>query len=242
MSGDTAESPDDPADQKLEFDPSYSSTAPVDWELEIAGSLHENADRESHIEEEPRRIHASQIAQCPRQATRSKLGLGTPDTDSLGKARVGALIHEWLEEVAPVSCLLREEEFEKEYADPSGNGSVVVTGAVDAYDPANEIVYDYKTRGGWYRFDPPTERHVDQLMVYMGLTGATKGRLVYISRKDLSVNVWPEDRTIKFNEEHFETLLDKARRIRDAIRDEGPISSVEQIPFQPCDCWLCRMN
>lgn len=209
----------------------------IDFEAEIQAALRDDRDPESHRELDPRKFHASQIGYCKRQAYLSKIGV--KDTDSvLGTFHTGTMVHEFMEhEVGPRLPDVMELETPVEH-DLAG---VTFVGHADAYDPrAGGVVYDFKSRAGWYNFDPPTQRHMDQLQVYMHALGADHGQIVYISKKDLEVRTYPEDgATFEQNAAHMTNLRTKAAEIRDAILRNGIAQDESEVPFDRCGCWIC---
>lgn len=207
----------------------------TDYSEEIQAALERENDPTSHVEPEPDVFHPSQLAYCKRQCYLSKLGL-TDNTEILGTFKTGTLIHEWIEDhVAPN---LPDLEFEKPVH--AEVGGITITGHADAVDPENSVVYDFKSRASWYRFDPPTPRHVNQLQLYMAATGMDYGRVVYVSKKDLEVRPWPEDSAFERDADRVDELFEKAREIRDHVEAEGPATSTSEIPFGKCGCFVCR--
>jgi len=207
----------------------------LDFESAVDGALQEANDPESHVEREPAVFHPSQIARCERRAYCSKLGLDD-QSDILGVFQTGTLIHEFLEDL--LAEQFSHAEFEKEIAlDVDG---VEFVGRTDCYDPEANAVYDFKTRASWYNFDPPTQRHLDQMYVYMAALDAEYGQVVYLSKSDLEVRTWPEDGFFEFSEERFDELVAKARRIALVIEEQGIADSVEDVPFDRCGCYFCQ--
>jgi hypothetical protein len=207
----------------------------LDFESAVDGALQEANDPESHVEREPAVFHPSQIARCERRAYCSKLRLDD-QSDILGVFQTGTLIHEFLED--HLAEQFSHAEFEKEIAlDFDG---VEFVGRTDCYDPEANAVYDFKTRASWYNFDPPTQRHLDQMYVYMAALDAEYGQVVYLSKSDLEVRTWPEDGFFEFSEERFDFLVAKARRIALVIEEQGIADSVEDVPFDRCGCYFCQ--
>lgn len=219
--------------------------APIDWGAQIARTLHVNNNGDSHTERgDAVTFHPSQLSRCKRQATISKYGLEEHDTKTLGAFHVGTLLHEWLEgELAGrLPGVEHEIPVTNSYADPDGGGGIIeITGHADVYDEHAGVVYDFKTRGGWYKFDPPSERHINQLTLYMDALGADAGQIVYINKKDMGVRTWPDGETFAFDPPIRDGLLSKAREIRDAVTDMD-VMAVSDVPFDPCGCWLCNME
>lgn len=205
----------------------------IDFERELQLALERANDSESHVERDAATMHPSQIAACKRQAYLGKLGL-KDHTDILGTFQTGTLIHEFIEDYVGDHV---DAEFEK--AVELERDGVRFVGHTDCYDPAANAVYDFKSRNGWYRFDPPKDRHLDQMHVYMAATGAEYGQVVYVNKGDLEVRTWPEDGFFEFDPERFEAIVTKAQQVRDAVQDHGIASSEGEVPFDRCGCFLC---
>ncbi|WP_114578488.1 PD-(D/E)XK nuclease family protein [Saliphagus sp. LR7] len=209
----------------------------IDFDQAVQTALEDANDPTSHVERDAETFHPSQICMCERRAYCSKLGLDD-QSDILGVFQTGTLIHEFLEErfteQFPDAEVEREIEYETE--------DVRFVGRADCYDPATNAVYDWKTRSSWYNFDPPVDRHLDQIHVYMAALGADYGQVVYLNKGSMEVRTWPEDGLFEFDPERFEAIVEKATRIRDAIDAEGIAESAEEIPFEKCDCYFCSQE
>lgn len=206
---------------------------PIDFAGELQEALVELEDLESHTEYEPSVIHASQIGYCERQAYLAKFGL-KDNTDALGTFRIGTMIHEFIEE--QLGSRLPHCKFEIPIN--TAIDGIEFVGRADCYDPISGAVLDVKSRHGWYKFSPPTQRHIDQLLVYMDALDAQCGQVVYVSKKDLEVRTWPEDNYFEFDQERFDHLVEKAKTIRDSAKAGVP-TKADDIPFAPCGCWVC---
>lgn len=212
----------------------------IDFEAKIDDALAAANDPESHVERDPDTFHPSQLALCDRQAYCSKLGL-KDDSDILGIFQTGTLIHEFLEE--HFADVFEDVPAELEHAVESTDQvtGIDIVGHADCVDFGNGVVYDFKTRNGWYNFDPPVQRHLDQLHLYMGaLKGIDEARVIYISKSDMEVRQWPDDGTFSFDEDCHAELLDKAAHIRDAVAEQGIAESPAEIPFDRCGCFICE--
>ena len=236
-----SESSDDLGDFEEFRTDEVSAPEPIDWEKQLARTLAVANDDDSHTERNAVRFHPSQLARCPRQATISKFGLEDHDTETLGVFQIGTLVHEWLETElgGRFPGVHAEHPVQAEYRRPGNSGVVEVVGTADVYDGHDGVVYDWKTRGGWYKFDPPSERHLDQLTLYMDALDAEAGQVVYINKKNLEVRTWPEDGTFAFDPDRRDDLIGQAFEMRAAIKDAGAIETVADVPFEPCGCWLC---
>lgn len=210
--------------------------AVLDWPGLVARKLHVEADPDSHVEEDTRTFHPSQLSRCKRQACLSKFGLDDHDTTTLGTFRLGTMIHEWLEE--SFRDRLQGVEFEKELH-RGYDGPITITGRCDVYDSHGDAVYDFKTRSGWYRFDPPNDAHLDQVALYADMVGADHAQVVYVSKKTLEVKTWPEDGLWTPSQTRVSGLLNKAREMAEVLEETGTPGTKANVPFEPCDCWLC---
>ncbi len=208
---------------------------PIDFEGAMQSALETVNDHESHTEPDAVTFHPSQIALCERQAYLSKLGL-KDQTDILGVFQTGTLIHEFIEEY--VGPQFPTAEFEKPVE--LERDGVRFIGHADCFDPERNAIMDFKSRNGWYRFDPPSDRHLDQIHVYMAATGAEFGQIVYVSKGDLEVRTWPEDGLFVFDPDRFDAILERAQAIRDAIDTHGVADCEADIPFDTCGCYICR--
>lgn len=217
------------------------SPARIDFESEVQTALEAAADDENHVERDPEVFHPSHLVRCPRRAYCSKFGLDD-QREILGVFQTGTLIHEFLETQLGERFAADSVAFEEdiEYTDDRG---ITITGRSDCIDRRAGVVYDVKTRGGWYNFDPPTQRHLDQLYLYMaGLEGVEHGQIVYLSKKDMEVRTWPDNDLFEFDSERYDELIEKAVRLRDAIEAHGIADSAADIPFERCDCYFCSQE
>lgn len=215
----------------------------IDWQTQIERTLYAQHNETSHTEEHDAVFHPSQLARCERQAVISKFGLEEHDTETLGVFKIGTMIHSWLEE--SLDGRYPGVEFEKElsneytYRADGMEKTIKITGRADVYDSHENTVYDFKTRNGWYKFDPPNDRHVKQLSLYMDALDAEHGQIVYINKSDLEVRTWPENDVYDFEQGVVTNLVHKAQDIRGRIEDTE-IETIDDVPFEPCGCWLCN--
>lgn len=222
----------------------------IDFSHEISEMLHSTNNNDSHREMDYKTFHPSQLANCKRQCLLSKLGIVRHDTETLGTFRIGSLIHSHLENNMPE--FLDNVEFEKElevtlYSENHENEiPIVLTGHCDCFDYKNNVVYDFKTRSGWYKFNPPSQRHIKQITTYMrmikesGTYENLSGQVVYVSKKNMSVKCWPEDASFEYEHSVCNNLLQKARKVQSALLQEGFPTCESEIPFAKCGCWICN--
>lgn len=211
----------------------------IDWESKLERKLHVDENGDSHTEYDTNTFHPSQISRCKRTCVKSKFGLDEHDTSTLGTFRIGTIIHEWMEN--SYRGKIDGVEFEHPVQYESDNG-IKFVGNCDVYDSHENAIYDFKTRSSWYRFDPPDESHLDQLTVYMAALDADYAQVVYISKKNLEIRTYPEDRLFKFNQDRFRQLVEKADEIRNALDEHGQPETLDEIPFEPCGCWICSQE
>lgn len=212
----------------------------IDFVSTIQSTLTRLNDEHSHTELDPYTFHPSQLAKCPRQCYNSKLGL-LDHTDALGAFHTGTTIHEFMEnEVIPSL----DVETQCEVAIETEMNGLTIVGHADLYEPGTNTVYDYKSRASWYRFNPPIERHLDQVYLYMKALGASQGQIVYLAKSDLEVRTWPPESAgidaFGLDPGRVQDLLEKGKHIAATIIDEGYPTGKEDIPFEKCDCWLCE--
>lgn len=208
----------------------------IDFRDLIHRELRASSDPESHVERDTFTFHPSQISRCRRQATISKLGLDDHDIQTLGYFEIGTVWHSWLED--RLDGAIGGVTFEKDVT--YEEDGIRFVGRCDVYDAVENTVYDFKTRSGWYKFDPPDESHVNQLTVYMAALGAELGQVVYLSKKDLSVKTYPDGECFAFDRDRMDRLVDKALDIRMTLEENGLPERVADVPFDPCGCWLCE--
>nr|WP_233739954.1 PD-(D/E)XK nuclease family protein [Halovenus carboxidivorans] len=162
----------------------------------------------------------------------------------LGVLQIGTLVHEWLEEQFSdrFPGVHHEIPITQEYDRSGYHGLVRVTGHADVYDAHDNVVYDWKTRGGWYKFDPPSERHLDQLTLYMDALDADAGQVVYLNKKNLEVRTWPDNDTFAFEPDRRDRLVEQAFEMRETLKDVEEIQTKTDLPFERCGCWLCEQE
>ena len=202
---------------------------PIDFES-LVETLAADDEDGSHTEFHPSVFHPSQVGYHPWLIYVKKLGLD--DTSDLaGTFHVGEMIHREIQnELARRPGITPSEQIEVpvEFEDDG----LTFLGHADLYDPDARIVYDIKSRANWYNFDPPVDRHVDQLHTYMRGLGVEHGQVIYVSKKDLEVRTWPEGAPFTFDEQRWAEITARCKRVRDAIVDNGFATSEDEIPFE----------
>lgn len=211
----------------------------IDFQDLIGRALEEQNDEDSHVETSADVFHPSQLANCKRQCVISKYGLNDHDVGTLGTFHTGTMIHEWIEESLDgrIPAVEFEKDVSKKYDDPE----VAIKGRCDAFDHVDNACYDFKSRASWWKFDPPSERHINQLTLYMDMLGADRGQVVYVCKKNLEVKTWPEDGMFEFDPDRRDKLLQKAETVRDACMGDKP-ESIDEVPFDKCSCWICNKD
>lgn len=208
---------------------------PIDFESAFETILEQQVENDDHERsKEIDEFHASDISNCTRRAYLRKYDL-LDHSSAYGSFAAGTLYHEFAEEYLPE--YFSECKFEIE-GEARGDGNTFL-GRADMLDPDNNVVIDLKTRAGWYNFDPPTPRHVDQLHVYMRMFGYGRARIVYMSRKDFDLRVYPEDGYVEFDYDRWSEIVERATAIRESVEEYGVAESEDEIPFEKCDNWLC---
>jgi hypothetical protein len=173
-----------------------------------------------------------------------------PDTQ--GRFQLGDFVHNYIQEqVLPGHMTMHENQVRVEV------DGLTLKGHYDCFD--GNTVYDFKSRSGWYRFDPPYNYHIDQLHVYMKALGVQQGLMVYISKKDFSVETYPDyfgqsserdqvaeqGKLVEFQESRWEQIVEKARKVHDVLETNGFPTSIEEVDqhFPNCgDCMGCKFE
>lgn len=226
----------------------------INWKQTIEDTLARENDNDSHTERDLGTFHASQLGKCKRQATISKLGLESHSPETLGNFLAGTLFHEWVEENVEIENLVFETPvIHKETTPQRPEKTLNFVGHADAWDTENNVLYDFKTRGDYFRggfqyLETPVDRHVDQLHIYMRALEVERGQIVYVDKKNPAhVRTWPEDGLFDFDWERYRDLVRKARDIQKALMAFKDMNgrlpeTKEQVPFEKDDCWVCEQE
>lgn len=220
----------------------------INFREEVQEKLRER-NGHSHTELDTTTFRASSVGKCPRHILLNKLGVKQHDAETQGKFQTGDFIHNWIqEEILPRHPTMHENQVEIE------EDGVRIVGHYDCFDPINGVVYDYKSRDGWYRFEPPVERHLQQLEVYMRALNLKdpRGLMIYVSKSDLFVETYPDhfgitkeredveseqDELVEPSEQRWNKILEKVTEVQDYLEENGFPASEEEVnaAFKPCD-------
>lgn len=230
----------------------------LNWQQWLNDCIEEKSDPLSHFEPDPFTFHPSQLTYCKRQCYLSKLSIKENKPKTLRIFEMGNIIHEYLQDHLSENDDEGRFSIEKPLTVtiPSHN-DITLTGHCDVFDNALNIVYDFKTRNGWYKFDPPNERHMIQIELYQYMLWRTLldegkidkdtdiyGQVVYVNKADLEMRQVPEDTLTVFNpsnQEYVKDILEyKANTIGRTIEKRGLPTCKDEIPFSKCDCWVCN--
>lgn len=234
----------------------------IDWQNWLDEKLEEQNERLSHFESDAYTFHPSQLSKCKRQCYISKLGLVEHEPETLRIFEMGNIIHEYLQDLIRESESFERFEIEKDLqVEIPSTRDITLTGHCDLFDNELNIVYDFKTRGSWYNFEPPVKRHMIQISLYQYMLwrqmiqnndsfdekDSIYGQIVYINKKNMEIKQEPKDTFEVFNpqidESHVmlaKNALKKAHKIGDSIETNGIPNSTSCIPFDKCGCWLCN--
>lgn len=218
-------------------DDSIDLPTPIDVEQTINDHLERGEEEGSHTEWDPSVFHPSQVGYSKWLLMVKKLGL-SDSSDLLGTFKMGDLVHEYVQEA--VLSEPRNGVFDKQVEgeiDFEEDGLRFV-GHYDMFD--GRVVYDIKSRGSWYNFNPPVDRHIDQLHVYMRALNAQYGQVIYVSKKDMEVRTWPEGAPFTFDEDRWEQIKAKCADVRDTIIESGYPRSEDEIPFEKPDNYFAN--
>jgi len=209
-------------------DSTATQPTPIDFESALETEMDAEEEEGSHTEFDPRVFHPSSVGYTEWLLLVNKLGL-SDKSDLKGTFKMGDLIHEYTQmalvgNIGYTPQIETPVEFEED--------GLVFTGHADVYEPDTDIVYDIKSRSNWYHFDPPVDRHLDQLHTYMRGLDADYGQVIYISKKDMEVRAWPEGAPFTFDESRWLDIKARCMRVRDALYEHGIPQSESEIPFE----------
>lgn len=218
-----------------------TKTEPINFKEEIGQALLDGEYVGSHREPDNSVFRASSTGYCKRQILFNKMSVKAPGVDGLGRFKIGDWIHEWVQsEVLPKHMTKHENEVTYE------QDGITLKGHYDAFD--GDVVYDFKSRSSWYRFsgDVPIQRHLDQLNTYMGALGIDYGMMVYISKKDLSVDLFPDyfgeadehssphKHLVKYSQERMDHVIQKCKEVKEYLDEHGYPRTEDEIPYDKC--------
>lgn len=226
----------------------------IEWTETIEEIMRAEEDPDSHRELDPWTFHPSQVGNCKRQCYLSKLGLDTMNAVSLANVKIGTLVHEWLEERMPE---LRDDVVMEVPIETTIDG-IDFVGHSDCvqFTDEGQIVYDFKTKGSFYKYNGPRSSHLDQAQVYMNALEANQGQIVYLSKKRLFntdrdeeqhwsqtdrywIETAPKNGLMHVDRGRLREATDRAREVAEAIERDGLPSGPSDIPFDRCGCWIC---
>ena len=230
---------------------------PIDWQKKLVNHLRkQNNNYEGHdTNPHDNTFHASSVGYCKRQLYLNKCNLSDMDNKGLRIVNIGSLLHFKMEKI--VEEMPDHIKSEKEIPPVEKHG-VKLIGTADAVDMEQGVVYDFKTRGGWYKFNPPTKRHLSQLQVYMEGFDIDYGQIVYISRKDFSMNHYPDidwlgkiptnsvgnSAYILRDENKLKEITDKCNEVMDLIEEHGVAKDMTELNkiVPRCGCYICNVE
>jgi len=166
----------------------------INWTEKVKEKLHDREDRDVR---DPEVFSSYYAGYCPRQIYIRKMRLSDMDLSGLGAVKMGSLIHEWLEDS------IEDVEFEKQFT--LVEDGLRIEGRADAVD--DNAVYDFKSTASLNYTDKPEHRR--QLMVYMKAFNKDRGKLVYLSKKNLEV----EEVEVEYDEEVYRKWLRSIKRL-----------------------------
>lgn len=216
----------------------------IDFDVAIEKALRQDEEEyDGHDEDTFDGVfHASWMGYCKRNILISKQGIGLKDREGLGRLMMGSFIHEFMEN--EVAEFVPGDDVEMEDPIPDlEQGDLTFVGTADVVDHENEIIYDFKSRASWYKFDPPIQRHIDQLQIYMEAFGYDRAKVVYISKSDMEVRTYPseEGEFIERDPSRYYELVAKAYQVYDHLQENGGVESLEHLNhvYKPCDNFFC---
>lgn len=232
----------------------------LNWETWLDEKIEEKQEKGSHFEPDPFTFHPSQLGYCKRQAYLSKLGMKVHDSDTLRIFEVGNIFHEYIQEYFQDNDRFGIEK-PLTVVIPSHN-DITLTGHCDLIDTKLNIIYDFKTRASWYKFEGGSLRHMTQLGLYQYMLWRdlvakgeldekqeVHGQIVYLCKKNLETKQYPKNTLEQFNPRNdtqhiklVKSALEKANQIGLKIQENGIAKSEEEIPYPKCNCWICKQE
>lgn len=212
----------------------------IDFEevVQSAATDDETAD-DSHTEWDPKVFHPSQVGYDEWLILVKKLGLS--DMSGLaGTFKVGSMIHGLIQdEVWQLENPVEQYDHIEAPVHVEEDG-LVFTGHADIYDTSANVVYDIKSHANFRYLDTPVDRHIDQLHCYIRGLDAEYGQVIYVQKKDLSVQTWPEGGPFTFDEQRWDTIKERCARVRDALYEHGVPRNADEIPFNRPDNYFAN--
>lgn len=216
---------------------------------------------DEHRELQPSVFHPSYFGKCRRQMLIAKLGLTQPGDEASGIFTTGNAVHEMARKYTEMYRVDHEVPVRGSIEDPRDiNGyTYTIRGHADLIDWQDEIVYDFKSRNGYYRFDQdnPKTSYAVQLSIYRDILqeqhgGDWEARLLMINKKNALDVREVQNVTDKINSETIKKTMRRAEDVRDATEalvyreDQGePLElnherlSSQGLPFEKCGCFIC---
>lgn len=229
---------------------------PIKWQKKLENYLQKRNREYTGHDTDPTspKFHASTIGYCKRQLYLNKTNLSDMNKKGLRIVNIGTSLHYIMEKLIK-NDMEDHIESEKPMPETEINGLKFV-GTADAVDTKNKVIYDFKTRGGWFKFSPPRKKHVDQLQIYMHGFDYPRGQLVYMSRKDFSMKHYPSiselDEIPSFDlgnalyiqkdKDRVEKLVQKGWEVLEKIRDYGVPETEDELNdiIPKCGCYICQ--
>lgn len=224
----------------------------IDWADRLEQTLRRNNDPDSHVEQDTTTFHPSQISKCERQCVISKFGLEEFGVNTLWNFQLGNMVHEFMQQQVGGDVPHLDYEYPVRSTHQTGSFSdideVTFTGHCDVYDRKENVIYDFKSTADLrWQYDLYDEMHRNQITVYMDALDAQYGQIVYLLKSgpmDDSIPIvktWPTDVEVyEYDPGVMEALVDKADTIAETLELVGIPETVDEVPFDRCDCWLCE--
>jgi CRISPR/Cas system-associated exonuclease Cas4 (RecB family) len=180
----------------------------------------------------------SDIGKCPSGVFYARKGKEptSPIDDRTARVfSVGKMFHGWVQDII-------EENLDNALIEKNvKNEELNLTGRADIVLPDKGLVYELKSTHSksfhWMRKTNgfPKEHHKKQLMAYMWLLGIKEGRVLYISKDDLSFSEYP----VKYDEGIIEEIKDYFKLLNEAWEKDEPPEPVDSIVYdEGKDKWV----
>ncbi len=165
----------------------------------------------------PNIVFVTELTQCLRKSWFNRAFSSPPGDEKIVVLVLGDDVHYLMNTQFP----LGEGEYsvEKEYK------GVIIKGRIDRV--VGDVIVEFKTASRLP--DEPYEMHLDQLQLYLWLSGRKRGFIVYVSKTNGKIKVFEIDR----DDERIDILLEKALAFSNCLKEgKAPL---------PEPGWLCKV-
>ena len=173
-------------------------------------------------------FHASSLGNCMRGTYLQRLGI-EPDkpleVGVLRKFKAGELFEEWLIDLLKRNKDIKSIETQNRVESKLYNMSGRIDALITYQNGSQEIVEckSQQSKSFWYNIhngNKPHRHHEYQLWVYLKAMGIENGKIIYISKDDLSIQEYP----VKLEDKELaKEVIDILDLLNKAWKDKNPL-------------------